>query len=87
MLVSYGHLEQIPDDVADWQVKVRGAAGLAEVLRERREDALLYRRLATLRTDVPLAEGLDDLRWQGPTEDLAPLCEEIGFERFVQRFS
>ncbi len=87
VLVSYGHLEQIPDDVADWQVKVRGAAGLAEVLREQREDALLYRRLATLRTDVPLAERLDDLRWKGPTEDLAPLCEEIGFERFVQRFA
>ena len=87
VLVSYGHLEQIPDDAADWQVKVRGATGLAEVLRERRDDALLYRKLATLRTDVPLQERLDDLRWAGPTDDLAPLCKELGFERFLDRFS
>ena len=86
VLVSYGHLEQIPDDAADWQVKVRGAAGLADVLRERRADAMLYRKLATLRTDVPLQEGLDDLLWTGPTGDLAPLCQEIGFERFLSRF-
>lgn len=86
VLVSYGHLEQIPDDAADWQVKVRGAAGLADVLRERRADAMLYRKLATLRTDVPLQEGLDDLLWTGPTGDLAPFCQEIGFERFLSRF-
>ncbi|MGC6486152.1 MAG: 5'-3' exonuclease [Planctomycetota bacterium] len=86
VLVAYGHLEQIPDDADDWQVKVRGAKGLADVLRERREDAALYRRLATLRTDAPVSETLEELRWAGPTADLAPLCEEIGFSRFVQRF-
>lgn len=86
VLVSYGHLEQIPDDADDWQVKVRGAKGLAEVLREHRKDAELYRTLATLRTDVPLAETLDDLEWRGVTDDLAPLCKEIGFERFLDRF-
>jgi len=85
VLVSYGHLEQIPDDAGDWQVKVRGAQALAEALRENRQDAELYRKLATLRTDVPLQEGLDDLHWTGPTDDLAPLCEELGFERFVAR--
>ena len=87
VLVSYGHLEQVPDDAGEWQVKVRGAAGLADSLRSGRDDAMLYRRLATLRTDVPLQETLEDLRWSGPTEDLAPLCEEIGFGRFVDRFS
>ena len=85
VLVSYIHLEHIPDDVADWQVEVRGAKGLAETLRERRAEAELYRQLATLRTDVPIKESLDDLRWGGPTADLAPLCREIGFERFLSR--
>jgi len=85
VLVSYIHLEHIPDDVADWQVEVRGAKGLAETLRARRADAELYRKLATLRTDVPIKESLDDLRWGGPTADLAPLCREIGFERFLSR--
>ena len=78
---------QARDDAADWQVQVRGAKGLAEVLRERRADAELYRQLATLRTDVPLQESLDDLRWRGVTDDLAQLCEEIGFGRFLDRFS
>lgn len=86
VLFHYDHLEAIPDDAADWAVKVRGAAGLAESLRERRDDAALYKRLATLRTDVPIRESLDDLRWRGPTDDLAALCREIGFERFPDRF-
>ena len=58
---------------------------LAETLRARRAEAELYRRLATLRTDVPIKEELDDLRWDGPTADLEPLCREIGFERFLSR--
>ena len=66
VLAVYGRLEDIPDDASAWSVKVRGAAALAASLREHREDALLFRRLATLRTDVPLAESLDDLRWRGP---------------------
>ncbi|MFN3240545.1 MAG: 5'-3' exonuclease H3TH domain-containing protein [Planctomycetota bacterium] len=86
VLVGYGHLEQIPDDADDWQVEVRGRKGLADVLRAHRSEAELYRTLATLRTDVPLQESLDDLQWRGVTPDLAPLCREIGFERFLDRF-
>lgn len=66
VLARYERLEAIPDDPAAWDVSVRGAATLAEVLAARRDDALLYRQLATLRTDAPLAETLDDLRWRGP---------------------
>ena len=68
---------------------MRGAAGLAaESLREHREEAALYRRLATLRTDVPLAEEIDDLRWRGARRsELTELCREIGDERFVERVS
>lgn len=86
MLFHYGHLEAIPADHEDWQVKIRGAKSLAESLAERRDDAMLYRTLATLRTDVPIQESLEDLHWTGPTADLATLCKEIGFERFLSRF-
>jgi 5'-3' exonuclease len=65
VLARYLHLEAIPDDAAAWDVKVRGAPRLAERLAANREAARLYRTLATVRTDVPLAEGLDDLRWRG----------------------
>ena len=79
LLSAYGALERIPDDERTWSVRVRGAPALAASLRAAREESLLYRRLATLRTDVPLVEELDDLRWRGPAmEALEDLCERIG---------
>lgn len=66
LLARYRSLEAIPDDAEAWAVSVRGAERLAATLRERRSDAFLFRRLATLRTDVPLAEhDPEDLRWRG----------------------
>lgn len=85
VLAHYQHLDAIPDDAAEWSVAVRGAAGLAATLRESRHEAMLYRRLATLRTDVPLAEDLDALRWRGAAAQLPELCAEIGFERLLER--
>jgi 5'-3' exonuclease len=86
LLARYGHLEAIPDDATRWGVAMRGAAGLAESLRKHRENALLYRRLATLRTDVPLAEDFEDLRWRGALRpELTALCREIGDERLIER--
>jgi 5'-3' exonuclease len=86
LLARYGHLEKIPDQETQWTVAVRGAAALAESLREHREEAALYRRLATLRTDVPLAEGIEDLRWRGALRpELTGLCHEIGDDSFVER--
>jgi 5'-3' exonuclease len=86
VLAHYQHLEAIPDQAAQWTVPVRGAAALAQSLCEHREEAVLYRRLATLRTDVPLAEGIDDLRWRGARRsELTELCHEIGDEKFVER--
>jgi len=69
VLGAYEHLERIPDDAREWSVKVRGADALAASLREHRDDALLFRRLATLRFDVPLPESLEDLRWRGAARD------------------
>lgn len=86
LLSRYGHLEAIPDHATQWDVVVRGAVGLAESLREHREEASLYRRLATLRTDVPLVQEIEDLRWRGALRpELTSLCREIGDERFIER--
>ncbi len=86
VLARYGRLEAIPDDAATWAVAVRGRERLAASLRERREEAALYRRLATLRTDVPLAEGLSDLAWRGARRGhLEALCREIGAGELLPR--
>ena len=85
VLFHYEHIEAIPDDADQWAVKVRGARALAESLRTHREEARLYKRLATVRTDVPIAETLDGLRWRGPGEELEAFCREIGYVRFLDR--
>ena len=80
------HLENISDDHERWGVKVRGGATLARNLSGQRDDAMLYRRLATLRTDVPIDESLDDLRWTGPDRPaLEALCEELGERTLLDR--
>jgi 5'-3' exonuclease len=92
VLAAYGHLEAIPPDPADWTgvdgepLKVRGARRLSETLEGGREEALLYRTLATLRSDVPLEEELDDLRWRGARRaELEALAERLGLEDLPDR--
>ncbi|MCA9669040.1 MAG: flap endonuclease [Myxococcales bacterium] len=86
VLSVYEHIDNIPDDHTRWTVKVRGAEALAQNLAERRDDAALYRQLAVLRTDVPHAESLDDLRWRGAKRDeLEALCAELGEDRIIER--
>jgi len=86
VLTRYGHLEAIPDHEREWGLAVRGAAALAASLREHREEAYLYRRLATLRTDAPIPETLDDLRWQGArVRELKDLCRELGNDDIIGR--
>lgn len=81
VLAAYGHIEAIPDDPARWRVAVRGRERLAAALAAQRAEALLYKRLATLRTDVPLAESLDDLRWRGiPRRVFGDLCRRLGID-------
>lgn len=78
LLAQYAHLEAIPHDEAQWQVRVRGAHALAGELRANWRQALLYRELATLRRDVPLDESLDDLRYRGADRArLEAVCEEL----------
>src|SRR5712671_6890533 len=67
VLAKYGHLESIPDDWTTWHVNASKPAALAATLARDREQALLFRDLATLRTDIALFDNVDELRWTGPT--------------------
>jgi 5'-3' exonuclease len=74
VLARYEHLESIPDDWRSWGVNAANAGALALTLTREREQAYLFRHLATLRTDIELFESLDDLQWQGPTPRFAALA-------------
>ena len=66
VLQRYPHIEDIPDSVSAWDLKVRGAASLARTLKEHRDEAMLFRELATLRTDAPIPQREpEELRWRG----------------------
>jgi len=87
VLADYKHIEHIPDDASSWRIKLRGAAALGASLASSREAALLYRKLAQLRTDVPLNQEaeLDALRWRGPRlPELEAFAERIGDKRLVE---
>ncbi len=86
VLTRYGHLEAIPELALHWDVDVRGATTLAATLAEHRDDAMLYRELATLDLDVPLAESLDDLAWDGvPRDRFLAWCDEVGVDTLRDR--
>ena len=85
VLERYGAIEAIPKRASDWTVQVRGADRLAATLAERRDEAMLYKRLATLREDVPLAETLHDLEWRGARPELRDVCARLGFTDFPER--
>jgi len=88
VLSVFGTIDQIPENVEDWKLTVRGAKGLSENLNSRREEAALYKELAILRRDVPLEETLDDLEWKGANrEELTAFLSEIGAEKEIERVS
>ena len=77
VLAKFLHIEAIPADHGEWQVNVGSAAALAATLSRERELALLFRTLATLRTDIPLFKDVDELRWTGPTPEFAALASRL----------
>ena len=77
VLARYGRLEAIPDDPAAWDVRVRGAARLAAALAGCREEAMLFRELATLRTDAAVSAAAE-LRWSGPAPGFAEAAVRLG---------
>jgi len=66
VLAKFGHIEAIPADWREWSVNVANAGSLARTLARERDLALLFRTLATLRTDIALFDDVDELEWHGP---------------------
>jgi 5'-3' exonuclease len=84
VLSRYPHYEDIPPAPGQWDVPVRGAAKLARALFDDYDNALLYRRLATVERDVPVGK-VDEWRWDGPTDELAALCRSIDAPNLAAR--
>jgi 5'-3' exonuclease len=78
VLSRFQHIEEIPLDPARWEVQVRGAAKLAATLAEQRETAMLFKDLATLRTDVPVDASAASLCWTGPRPAFKRMAERLG---------
>jgi 5'-3' exonuclease len=77
VLAKFVHLESIPADWREWHVNAANASALADTLKRERERALLFRTLATLRTDVQLFEDVDQLRWNGPTPSFDEVASRL----------
>ncbi len=77
VLAKFLHLETIPADSREWHVNAANAGALADILVREREQALLFRTLATLRTDIPLFDDLDQLRWKGPTPEFEKIAARL----------
>jgi 5'-3' exonuclease len=85
VLAKYKHIEAIPKDPKKLPLGLGRATTLIENLQNNYQDALLFRELSTLRTDVPLKEKLDDLKWRGAYPRLKKFCHELGDERIPER--
>jgi 5'-3' exonuclease len=89
VLSKFGHIDDIPPSVLDWDIDLRGASRLAATLAERRDEAILYRTLAVLKRDSDLGattRSLDDLAWHGvPRASFIGLCDELGFDTVRER--
>ncbi len=85
LLARYGHITSIPLDADHWDVPVRGAARLAAALREGFEDALLFRRIATVESGAPVSATVDEMEWHGPAAGLDERCAELGAEHLAAR--
>ena len=83
--VCDGHLEDIPAAPGKWDVAVRGAAKLAATLRAQLADAVLFRTLATLDTDAPTIDSVDELAWTGPRADFAQMADRLDAPALAER--
>src|SRR6266540_6324529 len=77
VLAKFGHLESIPADSREWRVNAANAGTLAQTFARDRESAFLFRTLATLRTDIPLFDDVDELRWKGSAPEFAALAARL----------
>jgi 5'-3' exonuclease len=87
VLSKFKHIESIPNDPNKLGLSLGRASTILDNLHQNYKDALLFRELSTLRTDVPLKETFNDLLWIGAYPSLKKLCHELGDERIVERVS
>ena len=85
VLAKYKHIESIPKDPNKIPLGLGRATTLLGNLQNNYKDALLFRELSTLRTDVPLKETLTDLKWQGAYPRLKMVCQELRSESVIDR--
>ncbi|MDQ2724765.1 MAG: flap endonuclease, partial [Actinomycetota bacterium] len=85
LLAHYGHLEDIPDAPGQWEVSVRGGPKLAVTLAAHRPEALLFKDLATLRTDPPVIDDVTSLHWTGPTDAFDEVAERLDAAAIARR--
>ncbi len=85
VLSHYPHLEDIPKDWREWDSSIRKARGLSESLFGAWDDALLFRRLATLRVDAPVFGAVEDLRWRGPRPGFDEYCRRMKASDLLRR--
>jgi 5'-3' exonuclease len=85
LLSHYGRLEDIPDAPGQWEVSVRGGPKLAVTLAAHRHEAMLFKDLATLRTDPPVIDDVAALRWAGPTDVFGEVAERIDAGAIARR--
>src|SRR5262244_3868611 len=78
VLARFVHFEAIPADWREWHVNVASPARLALTFERERDRALLFRDLATLRTDIDLIQSVDDLKWNGPTPAFKAIAARLG---------
>ncbi len=81
VLAKFPHLESIPKDCSEWRLNVTSAGALADTLCREWDRALLFRRLATLRTDIALFKDVEELRWRGPTPKFDELAARLDAAR------
>jgi 5'-3' exonuclease len=85
VLAKFLHLESIPKDCREWHVNAASASALADTLCREWDRALLFRTLATLRTDIQLFENIDELKWQGPTPRFPDIAARLDGARTEPR--
>lgn len=81
----YEHFEAIPQNPRDWNPSIKSAAKLSKVLTDNWDDAILFRTLATLRSDLPLFQHVDELRWTGPQATFEADCKRMKAEDLFKR--
>lgn len=85
VLSRYPHLEDVPKEWKQWDPAIKKAKSLGETLFAHWDDALLFRKLATLRFDAPVFDSIEELQWTGPKPEFPDFCKRINAPKLVER--